>query len=111
MMDRGVVRVGVLTYSGQSIEESGVVKSWASHCLVGMVVLSLMMIVYINFANRVNTARLNGLLAQGSRLQAKRDGLTLDKERLLMHHHVESKAQEKLGYQLNKHVKIIKLKK
>jgi cell division protein FtsL len=84
--------------------------SWLCNGLSAILIVSLFAIVYLNFSIRVNTAKLNSLMAEGQRLQVKKDSLLLEREQLQMHHHTESKAQSVYGFQLAKTAKVVNIK-
>lgn len=109
-MSRSVVRESVLEQHEYVHEQEGITHwQWLWQGVFGMMILSLLMIVYMSFAIRVSTSQLNGLMATGASLQSERDGLLLEKERLQMHHQIEKNARENLGYHLAKNAKVVNI--
>lgn len=108
-MSRSVAREEIIGNAFGVNQQSIFTGAWVSQGLFGMVLVSLFMIVYMNFAIRVATTRLNGVMASSVRLQSERDGLILEKERLQMHHHTEKRARESLGYRLAKDTKVVNI--
>ena len=109
-MSRSVVRESVLGQHEYVQDQEGAIYwQWFWQGVFGMMILSLLMIVYMGFAIRVSTSQLNGLMSSSASLQAERDGLLLEKERLQMHHQIERNARENLGYHLAKNVKVVNI--
>ena len=109
-MSRSIVKENLLEQHEYEQDQVGEIHwQWLWQSVLGMVILSLLMIVYMGFAIKVSTSQLNGLMAKGVSLQAERDGLILQKEHLQMHHKIERHARERLGYELAKNVKVVNI--
>jgi cell division protein FtsL len=104
-MARSMVRAETLTFP--PIVASGLSASAMTHGLIAVVFISLFMMVYVNFANRVNTVKLNQLLSKHASLLDKKDRMLLEREKLQMYHRTEKHAVQDLGFNLAKKAKVV----
>lgn len=91
------------------IKQSTLTASWIWKALLALLFVSLFLLVYVNFANRVHTAKLNRLIKSGQELQMIRDQILLNKEKLQMHHNIEKKAEQIHGFKLAKKAKVVNI--
>ena len=91
------------------IQQSTSTAGWVWKAILALLFVSLFLLVYVNFANRVNTAKLNRLIKSGQELQVIRDQILLDKEKLQMHHNIERKAEQIHGFKLAKKAKVVNI--
>ncbi|MBL97981.1 MAG: hypothetical protein CMF52_09210 [Legionellales bacterium] len=104
-MARSMVRAETLTFP--PVVAPGLSASAMTHGLIAVVFISLFMMVYVNFANRVNTVKLNQLLSKHASLLDKKDRMLLEREKLQMYHRTEKHAVQDLGFNLAKKAKVV----
>ena len=107
-MTRSITRAEII--DGAIPQISSTQHHVLTHGLCVSLFLSLFLLVYVNFANRVNTVRLNHLMEQSQSLYVQRDKILLEKEQLQMHHQIEKKAQSVHGFVLAKKAKVVNIK-
>ena len=107
-MTRSISRAEVL--DAPLIISNGLSVSSITHVLLVAVFMSLFLLVYVNFSNRVNTTRLNQLLTDQQRLLEKKDQMLLEREKLQMYDHTEQRATKALGFRLAKKAKVVTIR-
>lgn len=107
-MNQAVTATKTWSYHWDNTGEM-VTVTWLCNVLSAVLIVSLFAIVYLNFSIRVNTSKLNSLMAKNQLLQVQKDSLILEKEQLQMHHHTEKQAASVYGFQLAKKAKVVNI--